>query len=50
MKKTIEIDGKINKEGTTAYILNVQAAKEGYNSLTEYIRIKLNEIADQLKK
>ena len=48
MKKGIEIDGNVTEKGTTANVLNVEAASKGI-SLTEYIRISLNAIAKGLK-
>lgn len=48
MKKGIEIDGNVTEKGTTANVLNVEAASKGI-SLTEYIRQSLNGIAKVLK-
>jgi hypothetical protein len=45
MEKVVKIDGGISKKGTTAYKLNVLAAKEG-NNLTEYIRKLFNKHVD----
>ena len=47
MKKLVNIDGELDKEGTTANTLNVQAAKKGID-LTEFIRQSLNKIADKI--
>jgi hypothetical protein len=49
MKKGIEIDGEIDKKGTTAHTLNVQSAIEG-KSFVEYIRLVLNDKAKSLNK
>ena len=48
MRKTINIDGKLKEEGTTASILNIEASRKGIN-LTEFIRLALNKIAKQIK-
>ena len=47
MKKIINLDGNLKKKGTTANTLSVEAAKEGLD-LTEFIRISLNKLADQI--
>ncbi len=48
MKKGIVIDGCTTLKGTTANVLNVEAAKYGI-SLTQYIRFILNDKAKSLK-
>ena len=44
MKKGIEIDGELSEKGSTANVLNIEAATKGI-SLTELIRQILNEKA-----
>ena len=48
MKKGITIDGCVTLKGTTANVLNIEAASKGI-SLTEYIRQALNVIANELE-
>ena len=48
MKKGIVIDGCTTLKGTTANVLNIAAASKGI-SLTEYIRVILNDTAKGLK-